>query len=128
MKRTLYQIEPVTPLIWHFLKLVQYFSYISGTSAYSSPELSLLRLKLMRTDNKRFVISWSELWSSLTNFQAWETDKLMEICSQGLFRSIEIGAFFIQFLQWWYSENTISDYTSIPVPTPPPVSEFVLRF
>lgn len=128
MKRALYQIEPVTPLIWQFLKLVQYFSFISGTSAYSSPELSLLRLKLMRTENKRFVIGWSELWSSLTNFQAWETDKLMEICSQGLFRSIEIGAFFIQFLQWWYSENTISDYTSIPVPTPPPVSEFVLWF
>lgn len=37
-------------------------------------------------------------------------------------RGLELAAFFIQFLQWWHSEQTRTDITALPVPDPPPVS------
>lgn len=36
-------------------------------------------------------------------------------------RGLELGAFFIQFLQWWHSEQTRTDITALPTPDPPPV-------
>ncbi|XP_044740753.1 peroxisome assembly protein 12 [Chrysoperla carnea] len=119
MKRQIYQIEPAIPLVWQFLKLVQYLSYISGNSAYSSPELSLLRLKLVRNDSQRDTFTWTELWKNVFNTKSWSSDTSLKLLSQILFRSIEVGAFFMQFLQWWYTENTVTDYTSISVPEAP---------
>lgn len=35
--------------------------------------------------------------------------------------SIELGAFFLQFLSWWSQENYDMDIMSLPAPPPPKV-------
>jgi len=39
----------------------------------------------------------------------------------GLSHSLELGAFFIQFLNWWHSENLQSKFIAYPIPNPPKV-------
>lgn len=42
-------------------------------------------------------------------------------------RGLELAAFFIQFLQWWHSEQTRTDITALPVPDNPPVTVNMLK-
>lgn len=39
----------------------------------------------------------------------------------GLSHSLELGAFFMQFLTWWHSENLQSKFIAYPIPNPPKV-------
>lgn len=39
----------------------------------------------------------------------------------GLSHSLELGAFFMQFLNWWHSENLQSKFIAYPIPDPPKV-------
>lgn len=43
-----------------------------------------------------------------------------------LSHSLELSAFFIQFLSWWHSENLQSKFIAYPVPDPPKVGFFLL--
>lgn len=45
----------------------------------------------------------------------------------GLTHSLELGAFFIQFLTWWQSENLQSQFIAYPIPNPPEV-QFMIHF
>lgn len=39
----------------------------------------------------------------------------------GLSHSLELGAFLMQFLNWWHSENLQSKFVAYPIPNPPKV-------
>lgn len=39
----------------------------------------------------------------------------------GLTHSLEMGAFFVQFLDWWHIENLHSKFVAYPIPNPPMV-------
>lgn len=39
----------------------------------------------------------------------------------GLSHSLELGAFLMQFLNWWHSENFQSKFIAYPIPNPPMV-------
>lgn len=44
----------------------------------------------------------------------------------GITLTISVGAFFAQFLEWWYSqEGTKTKFISMPSPPPPPQVSFL---
>lgn len=45
----------------------------------------------------------------------------MNYLRYSLSHSLELSAFFIQFLSWWHSENLQSKLIAYPVPSPPKV-------
>lgn len=62
---------------------------------------------------------------SLREFSQW----IVERIGSSLMNSLEVGAFFLQFLEWFYTSNTTPrSIIAQPIPPPPQVLLFYLEF
>lgn len=65
---------------------------------------------------------------SLTGKLMYYLKKLLNIAAVSVSTSLSVGVFFIQFLDWWYANDTgHTSLTSLPVPDPPQVSICITR-
>jgi hypothetical protein len=96
--------------------LYQYLLYLSNQSRYPTLSLRLLKITLtFANDNKETGLI--ELIKQLAqgNFSA---NNGLEVLKLTIIRSIELGAFFLQFLRWWNQEH-YSNFNLMKLPIPP---------
>lgn len=94
------------------LQLVQFIMYLANLSKSHSIANRLIgvQLKYMPTEmNMRWT--WSDLFTG--NFRN------PAIFTGLLFRTLELSAFFLQFVQWWQNESTHGSLTKLPSPEAP---------
>lgn len=94
------------------LQLVQFIMYLANLSKSHSIANRVIgvQLKYMPPEmNMRWT--WSDLFSG--NFRN------PAIFTGLLFRSLELSAFFLQFVQWWQNESTHGSLTKLPSPEAP---------
>lgn len=113
-------------ITYESLVLYNYILYISEKSVYPSPLLRLLSVTLTYAD-PHSALTITELlrkikYNSFTVGDGWN------IFQRIVTGSLEVGAFFLQFLSWWTQENYDMDIMSLPAPPPPKVPTVAQRY
>lgn len=109
------------------LSFHQYLVYLSNRSKYPTLSLRFLSISLTYADNREET-NLIELLKKLRNGSFSGSDGL-EVLQFIIIRSIEVGAFFLQFLQWWNQEHYYNfNLTTLPIPPPPQVIQIINKF
>lgn len=116
------KIYPIYHFVWEMVVLCYYMAYGLGISEFHSPALHITATRLIPvaledTDAdawKRYISKREHdhistiLWSWINGFVG------------GMTLAISVGAFFAQFIDWWYSQEGIkAKFMSLPAPPPP---------
>lgn len=111
-KLLLVQAIPYLKACFESVKLVQYITYLAGISPTHSPVLRGLNLTLT------YLAEEQESWTfkDLLGGQV----KLATMLSTTLLRTLELSAFFLQFIEWWQNEANMGDLSKLPIPSAPP--------
>ncbi|XP_034236660.1 peroxisome assembly protein 12 [Thrips palmi] len=125
---TLIKFHQMLHLFWELWTLVEYLRYLSGRSNTHSPALAIARVALSYAPDEENDCSWTQMWQAISSGSFRATIPSMKTVGSVFTRGLELSAFFIQFLQWWHSEQTRTDITALPVPDPPPIGEHAERF
>ena len=116
------------PTIRSLLQLVCLYyqmSYSVGQNIYCSPILRLLGIRLINLEEKDFRQNRTILpsvdpntdWITYFARLSVSTTKLL---AKSFSVSLSVGAFFIQFLDYWYSsDNSTTSFAPLPIPPPP---------
>ncbi|XP_050443137.1 peroxisome assembly protein 12 [Adelges cooleyi] len=99
--------------VWEVMRLVYYLKYINGTSQTHSP---LLDIAGMILTYKNVVVSNNQ---EQLDQQLSAVECVKNYLHYGLTHSLELGAFLMQFLNWWHSENLQSKLMAYPIPEQP---------
>ncbi|XP_015377414.1 PREDICTED: peroxisome assembly protein 12 [Diuraphis noxia] len=104
-------LNKIVHTCWETLRLIYYIKYINGSSQSHSPLLTIVGVVLTYNNiesSNNESLSQLSIKESIKNYLLY-----------GLSHSLELGAFFIQFLNWWHSENLQSKFIAYPIPNPP---------
>lgn len=86
---------------------------------YPSPLLRLLSVTLTYAD-PHTALTITELLRKI-KYNSFTISDGLNIFQRIVTGSLELGAFFLQFLSWWTQENYNMDIMSLPAPLPPKV-------
>ncbi|KAI4454596.1 peroxisome assembly protein 12 peroxin-12 [Holotrichia oblita] len=115
-KKALLYSESIVEISWTVWLLLNYLRYMSDETESQNPILKLLKLKLIYGSESIDVISfWSSLFKGKLSLKQFSKG----IVQNTLRTSLEIGAFFVQFLQTWYREKSSYSITALPTVPPP---------
>lgn len=120
---TLIKTHQALHLLWELLTLVQYLRYMSGRSQMHSPPLAITKVALCYAPEDTTDCSWTQMWQAVSSGSFKPSLPTMKTVGSVITRGLELAAFFIQFLQWWHSEQTRTDITALPIPDPPSLHE-----
>ncbi|XP_045606855.2 peroxisome assembly protein 12 isoform X1 [Procambarus clarkii] len=124
LQKLLLKLWPFVHFSWELLTLTFYIRYLIGKSRFHSPLLLLCGVRLENLDKEDYEIidmRTEKLLSfrsirGLQDLGQW----LIERIGSSLMNSLEVGAFFLQFLDWFYSSsNTPRSLITQPIPPPP---------
>ncbi|XP_071532710.1 peroxisome assembly protein 12 [Panulirus ornatus] len=127
MQKLFLKLWPVLHFSWEFLTLVFYVRYVIGKSRFHSPLLLLcgVRLANLNKDDYEIIETRAERLLSFRNVRSLQElgQWVMERVGSSLMNSLEVGAFFLQFLDWFYSSgNTPRSIITQPIPPPPQIA------
>ncbi|XP_012266946.2 peroxisome assembly protein 12 [Athalia rosae] len=108
------------------LILYRYLAYMAGSSKESTPLLQLASLTLTYADTQKFL-SITDLLNK-TRLGMLTFSDAIDLFGRVFTRSLEFGAFFLQFLRWWNQENYHTNLLALPTPTPPMVPKIALQY
>ncbi|XP_050714387.1 peroxisome assembly protein 12-like [Eriocheir sinensis] len=118
---------PVVHLSWELLTVIFYVRYVIGRNKFHNPLLYIcgIHLATLSKDDYEIIDARGEqLLSfkrvrSLQEFSQWAMERL----GSTLMNSLEVGAFFLQFLEWFYTSNVTPRSILVqPIPQPPQVT------
>ncbi|XP_033217729.1 peroxisome assembly protein 12 [Belonocnema kinseyi] len=95
--------------------------YISGKSNYPSPLLRLISVTLSYSFVRPTVVITDLLYKIKDGTFTWGDGGT--IFEEVAAKSLEVGAFFLRFLQWWDNEIYAKSLTDLPTPVPPTIPE-----
>lgn len=112
-------------IIYETLVLYNYILYVSEKSIYPSLLLRLLSVTLTYADPQS-TLTIAELLRKI-KYNSFTIDDGWNIIQRIITGSIELGAFFLQFLSWWSQENYDMNM-SLPAPSPPKVPNITQQY
>lgn len=112
--------------LYESIMLCNYILYVSGKSMYATPLLRVLGIILTYSDTKNIVPISELLYKARSN--SFTINDGFDILQTTVARSLEVGAFILQFLSWWNQENYFTDIMSLPAPPAPKVTELAQRY
>lgn len=99
------------------LSLYYYVSYIAGKTPHPTLLFQLLAMRLTYANPDEHV-ALSEILQK-TKQGTFGLGDGFEVLQRVTTRCLEIGAFVLQFMQWWNQEHFGMSWTALPVPPPP---------
>ncbi|XP_015518242.1 peroxisome assembly protein 12 [Neodiprion lecontei] len=113
-------------VIYECLILYRYLRYMAGRSEYSTPLLWLASVTLSYADGKKFLTITDLLMKIRLGTLTFSNG--IDLFGMLFTRSLEFGAFFLQFLRWWNQENYYVNLMALPTPVPPEVPKIALQY
>lgn len=110
-KLMLVHAVPYVKACFESVKLVQYITYLAGISPTHSPALRSLNLTLTYLAEEQESWTFKDLFGGKV--------KLATMLSTTLLRTLELSAFFLQFIEWWQNEANMGDLSKLPIPSAP---------
>ncbi|KAL1122125.1 hypothetical protein AAG570_003531 [Ranatra chinensis] len=108
-------------LSFECLKLYYYLRYLSGHYSSHSPLLALAGVQLVYQKHDPSKITWKDLFNFVRGRNQNITLHSFPIFVNLLMKSLEMIAFFIQFLKWWHTDELRTKLNIYPIPKPPTV-------
>ncbi|XP_023239503.1 peroxisome assembly protein 12-like [Centruroides sculpturatus] len=107
-----------------FINLVYQVSYAIGKSAYHSPLLHISNTQLrtlthedqILLEKKKTIVNKNIRWKGFP-YNVFQIG--IKSLAAGISISLSTGAFFLQFLDWWYSQDNSGYFSQFPIPPPP---------
>ncbi|XP_022907229.2 peroxisome assembly protein 12 [Onthophagus taurus] len=115
-KKLLIYSHSTFDLTWGVWVLINYLRYMSDKTIYQRPTLQLIQIQLILVEDRDDV---SSFWGALFKGKLKLKEFTSGVLKHGLRTCLEIGAFFIQFLQTWYAEKSDFNVTALPTVPPP---------
>ncbi|GBP20820.1 Peroxisome assembly protein 12 [Eumeta japonica] len=108
--------------VYECAKLVQMCRYVCGVTGAHAPALAALGLRLTSAPSPVDDHSWRDLWRHITSGNFREAHVSAGMVFGIVLRTVELGAFLVQFLRWWEGRADAAPATLPvpPVPTPRP--------
>lgn len=115
---------PYFHFILEFVNLIYQVSYAIGKSAYHSPLLHLSNTQLrtlthedqILLEKKKTILHKNVSWKNFP-YQIFQMG--IRSLAAGISIGLSTGAFFLQFLDWWYSQHNSQFFSQFPIPPPP---------
>ncbi|XP_068218105.1 peroxisome assembly protein 12 [Palaemon carinicauda] len=128
LQRFFLKLWPVIHLSWEGLCLIFYLRYLVGKSKFHSPLLLMCGVKLanLTDDDLEVIEDRAQAMLSFRNIRSARQlgQWFMERIGSSIMNSLEVTAFFLQFLDWFYSSgNTPRSIASKPIPAPPQITD-----
>lgn len=124
LQKLVLKLWPALHFSWELLTLLFYVRYLIGKSRFHSPLLLMCGVRLANLDKEDYEIIDMRAekmlsFRSIRNLQEL-AQWMIERVGSSLMNSLEVAAFFLQFLDWFYSSsNTPRSLTNQPIPPPP---------
>lgn len=99
------------------LQLFQFIAYMADMSKSHSLVNRMIRQQLNYLPPDA-TVTWT--WTDMLSGKF----KSAAVLSGIVFRTLELSAFFLQFLQWWQNETSFSSFINLPTPEPPSQDAF----
>ncbi|XP_034952198.1 peroxisome assembly protein 12 [Chelonus insularis] len=112
--------------IYEICGVYYYLAYMSDYSSYPSPLYRLFSVTLTYS-NSIEVMSIPDLLYKLKK-GTFSLNDGTQILQRVLMKFIELGAFFLQFYNWWNQEQYYTNLTALPVPRPPQIPDTAKRY
>ncbi|KAK7067011.1 ubiquitin-protein ligase peroxin 12 [Halocaridina rubra] len=128
LQRFFLRLWPHVHFVWESLILIFYLRYMLGKSKFHSPLLLFCGVRLATRNEEDFQIIDERAEAMLAFRNIRNIPQLghwgMERIGSLLTNSLEVTAFFLQFLDWFYSSgSTPRSIMSKPIPSPPQESD-----
>ncbi|XP_062554606.1 peroxisome assembly protein 12-A [Armigeres subalbatus] len=111
-KLLLTRVMPYLKACFECARLLQYVTYLAGSGSTHSPVLRVLNLKLT------YLAEEDQSWT-IREFLGGQV-KIATLLSTVMLRTLELSAFFLQFIEWWQNEANMGDLSKLPIPNAPP--------
>lgn len=119
------KIYKVIHFMYSIVETYYYLRYLIDDLKSPTPLFHLLSSTLTYSDPFK-ATSLREL------FNKWKVNKSasegVELLQRGFMTTLELGAFLLQFVNWWNQENYHTNLTSLPVPPSPSSREIPTQF
>ncbi|XP_057668896.1 peroxisome assembly protein 12 [Diorhabda carinulata] len=116
MKKFLLFTHSTFEFVWGVFLIHNYIKYMAQSTEYQTPIYQLIDTKLVYDRN---VEDQSGFWTSLFKGSLSLSQINFGIIRNGISTTLEVGAFFLQFLQVWNSQKSNYNMTDLPnVPAP----------
>ncbi|XP_065206894.1 peroxisome assembly protein 12-A [Planococcus citri] len=118
--RFIVQLYKSSHIIIESFYIFYYLRYMIGKSETHSVLLRLAGVTLVYYHEKPQTIKcWRNTLKDIISGNWRSSIDLLNVLKGFFGRSLEITAFFIQFLSWWHSEQLHSKFTAYPIPPAP---------
>ncbi|XP_023029936.1 peroxisomal biogenesis factor 12 isoform X2 [Leptinotarsa decemlineata] len=98
-------------IIWGLISIHNYVQYMANNSEFQTPLLKLIDLKLTYNMDQ---MDDTNLWSSLFKGSLSLSQLSFGLIRNAVATSLEVGAFFLQFLQAWNTQKSNYNVTDLP--------------
>lgn len=115
------KIYPVINGVYEFWSLCDHLTYAVGNGRYHSPLLRLAAVQLcnfvLRDAGETSDMSSVNSWTNYFKYLSLMTTKFI---AKSVGTGLSVGAFFLQFLDYWFTrENAPPSFAPLPIPPPP---------
>lgn len=108
------------------LILYRYLTYMAGLSKYPTPLVWLASVTMTYASTEKFLTITDFLNKVRTG--TFNFGDAVDLGGRLFTRSLELGAFFLQFLRWWNQENYYTNLMALPTPPPPMIPKIALQY
>lgn len=122
-KKLIIKVNKIFHTSYEFLSLYRYLVYMAGRSSSPTPFLWLGSLTLTYAEAEK-LLNLTDLMKKL-RLGTLNFGDCVDLFGRLFIRSLEFGAFFLQFLQWWNQENHFTNLMALPTPPPPEVRKSI---
>lgn len=111
-------------VVYESLILYRFLVYLAGWSKHPTPLLRMASVTLTYADGEKFL-TMTDLVNKIRR-GTFNFGDGIDLGGRILTRSLELGAFFLQFIRWWNQENYYTNILALPTPPPPTVNGAVI--
>ncbi|XP_072394885.1 peroxisome assembly protein 12 [Diabrotica undecimpunctata] len=117
VKKLLLFAHSTFELMYGLLTIHNYIRYMAQNTEYQTPIYQLIESKLVYNKD---IEDYSGFWTSLFKGSLSLSQISFGLIRNGVSTTLEVGAFFLQFLQMWNSQKSnfnVTDLPSVPAPS-----------
>ncbi|XP_014278072.1 peroxisome assembly protein 12 [Halyomorpha halys] len=112
----IFKLQKSIGFVYGIFRIYFLISYLSGKTKVHDPLLKLSGVELVYQE--RHLPSWRDMLRAVFLNKSDSSKLRLSFLFKLIGASLEIGAFFIQFLNWWNSDES-KQVTNLPLPNPP---------
>nr|CAH7746480.1 unnamed protein product [Callosobruchus chinensis] len=118
LKKVAVHSHSAIELTWSLLSIYNYLKYMTNQTEFQTPLYRVVNVKLVYDTQSPDITNF---WSTLFKGELSKVQFNFTLFKSAIATTLEIGAFFLQFLQTWSAQKSNYSITNLPKVPPPPL-------